>query len=246
MNSLCPVLAISLAVFLSEACIFTPPPPTPTTPKVTTTKAPSPTTTKPTKYECPIGGETDKGTTCVGSQNVLSPDGIVSANNPIECNKKCTDYKDSKCKFWSFVPTRKICFLLSSCVRTPEPGVLSGEKGCIVPSKEFTIFNLINKELTDCKAKWEPTDICPEQNVGTDAKTTIAPFGKSKVLYFAAPPSIGCTKITAISCNFGAEKCEYDANKLPINVPIPNLYVKTKLADPTKCEIANTPKYALG
>jgi len=235
MYSLSSVLAISLAVFLSEACIPTPPPQSSTTPKATTT----PTTTKPAvipiNLECPIGGETDKGTTCVDNDNVIK---IELSPNPIDCNKKCTDYADSKCKFWSFVPTRKICFLLSSCVRTPEEGVVSGAKGCIVPSKEFTIFNLIDAEVNECKAKWEPTAICPEQDVGTDGKKTIAPLGSSKVTYFTAPPSLGCTKITEISCNWGAQVCKLEK----IDVTIPDLYIKKILPDGTKCEIANTPR----
>ena len=112
-------------------------------------------------------------------------------------------------------------------------GVVSGVNGCIVPSKSFQIVNLINAELTECKAKFEPTDICPDQNVGTDGTTKIKPLGYSKVTYFTAPPSLGCSRIMKISCKWGSEVCE----NWDINVPIPNFYVKKKRGEPTKCEI---------
>lgn len=238
MYSLCSVLAISLAVFLSEACIFTPPPPVTTTPKVTTTKKPSTTTTAKPKYECPIGGYTSTGVTCVGSDNVLK---IESIPNPIDCNKKCTDYPDSKCKFWSYVATRKICFLLKSCANEKQVGVVSGEKGCVIKEESFTLFNLINEDLTDCEVKWEPTDICPPQKANGDGK--IPKLGSFKFKYFDKPPSVACTKITEVICKAGAKECK---TKAAIDVPIPNLYVKLTLPAGTDCEIATSPKYLLG
>lgn len=244
MNSLCSVLAVSLVLYLSEACIVFPTPSTPTPAPPTTTKAPSPTTTKAPVYKCPIGGSASPGITCVGSGNLLET--VNKVANPIDCNTKCKDFKDSKCKFWSFVATRKICFLLSSCEeegKKEEKGTVSGQLGCIVPSKSFTVINLIDSELTDCKAKWKPTEICPEQNIGKDGTTTIPKGGSSKVTYFTEPPSIGCTEITEATCTFGTEKCIIK----DVKVPIPGvLYVKTTLADPKKCEIASTPKYIAG
>jgi len=243
MNVFCTVLSIVLATLPAESCIIKPvttpaPTPTPTTAPATTPTT-APTTTQP-KYECPIGGSKSTGETCVGGSNVLSPDGVVfSVANPIDCNKKCEDFSDSKCRFWSYIPTRDICFLLSSCEKKPEEGTVSGEKGCIVPSQNFTVFNLITPEaeLTDCKAKWEPTDACPEQEIGTGGK--IPKAGSAVVTYFTAPPSIGCTKITEASCKWGAKECKTSA---AINVPIPNLFVKTVLPAGTDCEIATTPK----
>jgi len=170
------------------------------------------------------------------------PDGIVaSVASVIDCNKKCEEFSDSKCKFWTYVPTRKICFLLSSCDKKPEEGFVSGEKGCKVPSKTFTVFNLITKDppkVTDCEAEWEPTDTCPKTTIGTGGE--IPKAGSATVTYFTAPPSIGCTKIKKVSCKWGTETCE----TADINVPIPTLFVKTKKGDDTKCEIANNAKNA--
>ena len=87
MTSFSSVLAISLVVYLSEACLW-PPPPTPTTtPPPTTTKT-TPTTTSGTTtptYKCPIGGETDKGTTCVDGSNILAIEKDIK--NPVDCSK---------------------------------------------------------------------------------------------------------------------------------------------------------------
>lgn len=48
----------------------------------------------------------------------------------LECNRMCEDYKNSECKFWTYIPKRRICLLLSSCVKKELEGVVSGEKGC--------------------------------------------------------------------------------------------------------------------
>ena len=144
----------------------------------------------------------------------------VGLANSLNLDKKCEDYKDSACKFWTFVPTRKICFLLSSCDKKDEGGLVSGKKGCKVPSKTFTVFNLLDAEVTNCKAKWEPTDVCQEQSIGTGGK--IEKFGFANITYFTGPPSIGCTKITNLSCKWGTVKCK---SKEAINVPIPNGFI---------------------
>ena len=151
---------------------------------------------------------------------------------------------EDKCKFWSLVPKRKFCFLLSSCDKADDEGIVSGEKGCKPPSKSFTVYNLIGEELTDCVAKWEPTDVCPDQDIGTDKK--IPKDGSAEVTYFAAPPAIGCTKLLKTTlCKWGTVECKLfkdDANA-DIDVPIPgNLFVKKQLADPTKCEISSSYK----
>jgi len=231
------LLAITLVDFPSEACFtFPPPPPTPTPTPTPTPAPPAPTTTTAPKYKCPIGGETSKGVSCI--DNNILPDGIKSAvDNVLLCNKECVDYKDSECKFWTYTPARKNCFLLSSCVKDDGPnaeGLVSGEKGCEVPSKNFTITNLIAEDITDCKIDWEPTDVCPQETVA-EIKT----LKSNTVTYFTAPPPIGCTKITKVECTWGSVKC---ATSGAIDVPIPNLYVKTKLSAPKECEIANTPK----
>ena len=95
----------------------------------------------------------------------------------------CSDFTGHNCKFWTFFPTRKTCLLLSSCERKDEKGVVSGAEGCKVPSKTFSIHNLISAEVK-CTVNWEPTSICPEQT------ELIAALGSGKITYFDAPPPI--------------------------------------------------------
>ena len=149
----------------------------------------------------------------------------------ISPDKKCVD--ESNCKFWSFIPTRKFCFLLSSFVENPQEGVVSGYSGCMVPDKSFTIFSMVDEEL-ECTVTYEPKDICPPETEKIDARVY-------KVFtYFVAPPSIACTKITEIVCKGAKLECK---TKAPIELPVPlSLFVKTTLTDPTKCEVATTPK----
>lgn len=240
MNLLFSILAISLVVFPSKACPSTT---TVTTPAATPTPTPAPTPAPTTTaaLECPIGGETSKGKTCVSDSNILRFEFDIA--NVLDCNAKCAADADKKCKAWSFVPKRKFCILLSDCDKPKdEEGIVSGAEGCEPPSKSFTVYNLVGAELTDCVAKWEPTDVCPDQDIGTDKK--IPKDGKATVIYFAAPPSIGCTKLLKTTlCKWGNEECKLAAD---IDVPIPNLYVKKTLADPTKCEIADNYKVLSG
>ena len=56
-----PLLAITLVAFPSEACWGTPPP------------------------ECPIGGETSTGVTCITSNNVVEI--VPKVENVLECSK---------------------------------------------------------------------------------------------------------------------------------------------------------------
>merc|ERR1712137_723148 len=213
MNSLFSILAISLVVFVSEACWPPPPPPpaTTTTAKPDSSTAAKPTTTTGPIYQCPIGGLTGKGDTCVTGDNLLK---LEASTNPEDCNKKCTDYANSECKFWSFVPTRKLCFLLKSCTKKAEEGTVS-------------------------EVKFEPAATCPPQKAGAAADGKIGKLGNFKFTYYSAPPSMACTKIsTDTICKWGAEECKLAAAVDPIT----NLYVKTTVADPKKCEITTSPK----
>ena len=86
MNSLFSILAISLVVFVSEACWPPPPPPpaTTTTAKPDSSTAAKPTTTTGPIYKCPIGGLTGKGDTCVTGDNLLK---LEASTNPEDCSK---------------------------------------------------------------------------------------------------------------------------------------------------------------
>ena len=153
----------------------------------------------------------------------------------IYLDRKCVDYKDSKCKFWSFVPKKQVCYLLSSCEKKDEVGVVSGEKGCEPKSESFTVHNSIDADLTECKATWEPSEVCPVQAVEKNGK--IPKGGSAKVTYFDAPPSIECTKLTEVLCKWGNKECKSEA----FVVPVPStLFVKTKGTD--DCEITTNPK----
>jgi len=156
---------------------------------------------------------------------------------------------EAKCTHWSFVPKRKFCFLLSSCDKKDDEGVVSGAKGCKPPSKMFTVRNLVGAELTDCVAKWEPSDVCPDQDMTTDKK--IAKDGNAEVTYYAAPPSLGCTKLLKTTvCKWGTEDCllTKDGKNEDIEVKdLPtSLYVKKQLADAKKCEMGTDYKVLLG
>ena len=45
-------------------------------------------------------------------------------------------------------------------------------------------INMIHAELTECIAKWEPSNICPDQKVGEDGKK--AALKHAHVSYFEA------------------------------------------------------------
>ena len=61
---------------------------------------------------------------------------------------------------------------------------MSGERGCDPKSREFNVYNMIHAELTECIAKWEPSNICPDQKVGEDGKK--AALKHAHVSYFEA------------------------------------------------------------
>ena len=86
MNSLCFVFAISVVVYVTKACIPTPPTPAPTTAASTSTKT-TPTTsgTNTPKYDCPIGGLQSKGVTCITSNNVVKI--VPDIKNVLDCSK---------------------------------------------------------------------------------------------------------------------------------------------------------------
>ena len=78
MASPCLVVALSLFIAQSEACIPTPPPPAETTAAAPTTTGAPTTTAK--ALDCPLDGKT-----CVAEGNVLE---LKSAETPDACSKK--------------------------------------------------------------------------------------------------------------------------------------------------------------
>ena len=74
---------------------------------------------------------------------------------------------NSKCKFWTFVPTRNICFIVSgACLGKSEEGSISGEKGCVVPSSKLSIQNLFtDKSAKTILVEWENSAVCPNLEI---------------------------------------------------------------------------------
>jgi len=224
------LLILSLVIILTEACFGPPPPPppSPTTTKAPTTTAKATTTGKP--KDCPLDGKT-----CLDGTNLLE---LKAADGPDKCNEECEKYADSKCKAWSYVGTRKLCFLLSSCVEKAEDGVLSGEKGCKIPSSMLTVFNLSpDKAAKTIKIEWENPTVCPDTVLTED----IAALKSAKVTYFEKPDSLKCGKMKKVTGKIDAEECKPDLeDKEPADI-----YFKMDLSDAakTKCLIELTPKF---
>ena len=149
-------------------------------------------------------------------------------------DEECEKLADSKCKFWTYVPTRKLCFLLSSCVEKAEDGVISGEKGCKVPSSMLTVFNLsTEKAAKDIKIEWENPTVCPDT-----VFAEIASLKSEKVTYFEKPDSLKCGKMKKVTGKIDTVECKPDLeDKDPAD-----FYFKTDLTDPKKCVIELTPK----
>merc|ERR1711936_596245 len=212
-------LTLSLVIILSEARIPPPPSPSPTTtkaPSSSTTKAPT-TTAKP--KDCPMDGKT-----CL-ADNLIE---MKSADGADACNDECKKTADSKCKFWTYVPTRKICFILSSCVEKTEEGSISGENGCVIPSSKLSVFNLTAKTI---KIEWE-NSVCANEEIAE-----LETLKNKEVKYCEKPDSLKCGKLKKVSGSMDATACK-DLE----NAEAGDIYIKTDLTDVAKCEIALTPK----
>merc|ERR1712184_75672 len=169
----------------------------------------------------------DDGKTCL-ADNLIE---MKSADGADACNDECKKTADSKCKFWTYVPTRKICFILSGCVEKTEEGSISGENGCVIPSSKLSVFNLTPKTAKTIKIEWE-NSVCANEEIAE-----LETLKNKEVKYFEKPDSLKCGKMKKVSGNMDAEVCTALENAEPADI-----YTKTQLADPAKCEIATTPK----
>jgi len=215
----CLVVALSLLFIQSEACLIFPPPPTPAPTPAPSTAAQSTTaiatTSKP--KACPMDGKT-----CVAEGNVVA---LKSTDSTEKSNKECEDYEDSKCKFWTYVPTRRLCFLLSSCSEKAEDGIISGDKGCIVPLSKITVFNLFaDKAVKEIKIEWENSAVCPTVDIAE-----LAALKSQELTYYEKPDSLKCGKLKKVEGKMDTVACTALENVDPAN-----FYFKTDLADPTK------------
>ena len=152
-------------------------------------------------------------------------------------DKECDDYEDSKCKFWTYVPTRRLCFLLCHCVEKEEAGIISGEKGCIVPSSKITFFNLCpDKAVQEIKIEWEFSAVCPDVDIAE-----LAALKSQELTYYEKPDSLKCGKLKKVSGLMDATSCTALENVDPAN-----FYIKPDLAKSGsvsgKCVIEVTPK----
>ena len=109
-------------------------------------------------------------------------------------DEACEKTANSKCKFWTYVPTRNICFIVSgSCLEKSEEGSISGEKGCVVPSSKFSVHNLFtDKSAKTILVEWENSGVCPN--------VEIAEIEKSKsVTYLERSDSLKCGKLKKVT-----------------------------------------------
>jgi len=113
--------------------------------------------------------------------------------------------------------------------------VVTGPKGCKIPSKTFSLTNIMTTEATDCKITWENAANCPAQDCGTGGK--IAASGIVKVTYIAEPPLLACGKMTSLTVKRdGALACTGLTN-----IASPSLYYIKESLDKTSCEVATNP-----
>ena len=117
-----------------------------------------------------------------------------------------------------------------------QPGVVTGPKGCKIPTKSFTIINVMPNEATDCKISWENAANCPDQLCTTDGK--IAPNAQAKVTYIAEPKELACGKIASLTVNRASTPVA--TCKALSDVAPGLLYIKNELGDATKCEVSTT------
>ena len=114
--------------------------------------------------------------------------------------------------------------------------MVTGPKGCKIPSKTFSLTNIMTTEATDCKITWENAANCPAQDCGTGGK--IASNGIVKVTYIAEPPLLACGKISLTVKRGGTLVCTGLTN---IASPVPSTYYIKESADKATCEVATTP-----
>ena len=113
--------------------------------------------------------------------------------------------------------------------------MVTGPKDCKIPTKgkEFSLFNIMDTEATDCKITWENAANCPAQDCGTGGK--IEDGATVKVSYIAEPP---CGKMTLTVKKGGTLDCTGLTN-----VASPNSFYFIKDVEKT-CEVATSPKGA--
>ena len=121
--------------------------------------------------------------------------------------------------------------------------MVTGPKGCKIPTKTFTVINIMATEATGCEVIWENAANCPTQKCSADGK--IAPNGGTvKVSYIAEPPLLACGKLTSLAVDRGSTpilSCE----KLTDVASPAGLYYLKENADKKKCEFSTSPARGL-
>ena len=106
--------------------------------------------------------------------------------------------------------------------------IISGDKGCKIPSSKFTAFSLFtDKAAKDIKIEWEYSAACANVKIAE-----LAALKSQEIKYFKAPDSLKCGKLKKVSGKMDATACTALENVDPVNI-----YFKTDLADATKCMI---------
>ena len=140
----------------------------------------------------------------------------------------CDEYADSQCKTWTYVPTRKLCFLLSSCVEKDEADIISGDKGCKITSSKITAFNLISdKAAKTIKIEWEHSNVCPDVEIAE-----LAALKSHEIKYFKMPDSLKCGKLKKVEAKMdnADNTATVDCTALE-DVDAANFYIKPDLSN---------------
>ena len=139
------------------------------------------------------------------------------------------------CKFWTYLAASpsKLCFLLSNCDQPSygQDGLVTGPKGCTIPTATFTLFNLMETDATDCAITWENSANCAAQDCGT-----ITSLKPTQVTYIAEPAVLACGKIASLTVKRGGTLACAGLTDAPILSPY---YIKES-ADKTSCDISNS------
>ena len=119
--------------------------------------------------------------------------------------------------------------------------IISGEKGCKIPSSKFTAFSLFtDKAAKDIKIEWQYSAACANVKIAE-----LAALKSQEIKYFEAPDSLKCGKLKKVSGKMGDGMDAVDCTALD-NVDPANFYIKPDLAksgsNSGKCVIETTPK----
>ena len=116
--------------------------------------------------------------------------------------------------------------------------MVTGPKGCKIPTKSFSLLNIMAAEAIECKATWKNAANCPAQDCSADGK--IAPNAQAKVSYIAEPPLLACGKLVSLTVKRAGTPALVCTGLTDVASPAGLYYIKEN-ADKSKCEVSNSP-----